>query len=234
MLDLFAFSALKPRDSKTSSTPAIAFTLRINNPTRKSVQVSFMLNLPLGIQPDTVRLGSPDKTIKSTTVSQCSRACIDNKQCILWQMAKENKTCQLFYRVLPHAWHTGFISGQKSTWTAHDSMLTLKRPGKYPQSGNTTIATGGKRVSPSFMVSDSFEQIWKQFEEYGYLGSASKTFRSSFHGATPVNVTLKPGKERTLTLVLGWFYPNKDFSGMLYINNYSSALCLKRTIRKKL
>ena len=190
-MDLFAFSTLKPRDSKTSATPAIAFTLRINNPTRKSVQVSFMLNLPLGIQPDTVRLGSPDKTIKSTTVSQCSRACIDNKQCILWQMAKENKTCQLFYQVPPHAWHTGFISGQNSPWTAHDSMLTLKRP------------TGGKRVSPSFMVSDSFEQIWKQFEEHGYLGAASKTFGSSFHGATPVNVTLKPGKERTLTLVLG-------------------------------
>ena len=118
-------------------------------------------------------------------------------------MAKENKTCQLIYQVPPHAWHTGFISGQKSTWTALHSMLTLKRPGKYPQSGNTTIATGGKRVSPSFMVSDSFEQIWKQFEEHGYLGSASKTFGSSFHGATPVNVTLKPGKEKTLTLVWG-------------------------------
>ena len=182
-----------------------------------------MLNLPLGIQPDTVRLGSPDKTIKSTNVSQCSKACIDNKQCMSWQMAKENKTCQLFYQVPP-----------KSTWTARDSMLTLNRPGNYPQSGNTTIATGGKRVSPSFMVSDSFEQIWKQFEEHGYLGSASKTFGSSFHGATAVNVIAKPGKERTLTLVLGWFYPNRDFTGMLYINNYSAALCLKHTIRKKL
>ena len=234
MLDLLAFSALKPRDYKTSSTPAIAFTLRINNPTRKSVQVSFMLNLPLGIQPDTKRLGRPDKTIKSTNVIQCSRACIENKQCMSWQMAKENKTCQLFSQVPPHAWHTGFISGQKSTWTAHDSMLTLNRPGNYPQSGNTTIATGGKRVSPSFMVSDSFEQIWKQFEEHGYLVSTSKTFGSGFHGATAVNVTVKPGEERTLTLVLGWFYPNRDFTGMLYINNYSPALCLKRTIRKKL
>ena len=215
MLDLFAFSALKPLDSKTSATPAIAFTLRINNPTRKSVQVSFMLNLPLGIQPDTVRLGSPDKTIKSTNVSQCSRACIDNKQCISWHMAKENKKCQLFYQVPPHAWHTGFISGQKSTLTAHDSMLTLNRPGNYPQSGITTIATGSKRGSPSFMVSDSFEQIWKQFEEHGYLGSASKTFGSSFCSATAVDVTVKPGKERTLTLVLGWFYPNRDFTIIL-------------------
>ena len=50
-----------------------------------------------------------------------------------WQMAKENKTCQLFYQVPPHAWHPGFISGQKSTWTTHDSMLTLNRCGNYPQ-----------------------------------------------------------------------------------------------------
>ena len=49
LLDPFAFAALTPRDSKISATSAIAFTLRINNPTTKSVQVSFMLNLPLGI-----------------------------------------------------------------------------------------------------------------------------------------------------------------------------------------
>ena len=49
LLDPFAFSALTPRDSRISATSAIAFTLRINAPTTKSVQVSFMLNLPLGI-----------------------------------------------------------------------------------------------------------------------------------------------------------------------------------------
>ena len=50
-----------------------------------------------------------------------------------WQMAKGNKTCQLFYQDPPHAWHLGFISGQKSPWTTHDSMLTLNRCGNYPQ-----------------------------------------------------------------------------------------------------
>ena len=169
LLDRFTFSTPTPRDYKTSPTPAIAFTLRINYPTTKSVQISFMLNLPIGIQPNTVRLGSPDKTSKSTNVSRCLRACIDNKQYMSWQMAKENKTCRLFYQVPPHAWHPGLISGQKSTWTAHDSMLTLNRSGNYPQSGNTTIATGGKRVSPSFMVSNCFDHIWKQFEGHGCL-----------------------------------------------------------------
>ena len=132
-------------------------------------------------------------------------------------MAKENKTCRLFYQVPPHAWHPGLISGQKSMWTAHDSMLTLNTvgSGNYPQSGNTTIATGGKRVSPSFMVSNCFKHIWKQFEGHGCLVLTSKTFGNAFHGAVAVKVTVEPGKERTLTLVLGWFYPNGGFTGML-------------------
>ena len=131
-------------------------------------------------------------------------------------MAKENKTCQLFYQVPSHAWHPGFISGQKSMWTAHDSMLTVNRSGNYPESGNTTIATGGKRVSPSFMVSNNFEQTWKQFEKHGCLVSTSKTFGNGFHGDEAVNVTVEPGIERTLTLVWGRFYPDRDFKGMLY------------------
>ena len=171
-----------------------------------------MLNLPLGIQPDTVRLGKPDKSFKGESASQCARACIDDKKCMSWQMETQNKTCQLFYQVPPHAWHPGITSGQKSTWTAHDSMLTLNRPGNYPQSGNTSIVAD-KKASPSFMISDSFEQIWKQFEEHGYLVSSSKSIGSGFHGAVAINVTVGPGEERTLTMVLGWFYPNRDFTG---------------------
>lgn len=92
-------------------------------------------------------------------------------------------------------------------------MLTLNRPGNYPQSGNTTIVTE-KSHSPSFMVSDSFGQIWKQFSTHGYLQSTAKSFDGGFHGATAINVTVGPGDEETLTMVLGWYYPNRDFTGV--------------------
>lgn len=213
-LDLFAFSSLKPRDSNTSATPAIAFTLRLNNPTRRSIQVSFMLSLPLGIQTDTARLGKPNKSFKmnKSDPTLCSRACVSDPECLSWQMEIQNKTCLLFNEVPLHSWHPGIISGQKNTWTAHDSMLTLNRPGNYPQSGNTTIATD-KGNSPSFMVSDSFGQIWKQFSKHGYLLSRAKSFGGGFHGAASVSVTVRPGEDKTLTIVLGWFYPNRDFTG---------------------
>ena len=123
-----------------------------------------------------------------------------------------NKTCWLFNQVPLHAWHPGMTSGQKNTWTAHDSMLTLNRPGNYPQSGNTTILID-KEASPSFMVSDSFEQIWQQFDEHGYLLSSHISFGNGFHGAAAANLTVGPGEEKVLTMVLGWFYPNRDFTG---------------------
>ena len=46
--------------------------------------------------------------------------------------------------------------------------------------------------------------------------STSKTLRNAFHGAVAVNVTVEPGKKKTLTLVLEWFYPNRGFTGVLY------------------
>lgn len=215
-MDLFGFSALKPRDSKTSATPSVAFTLRIKNPTKKSVKLSFMLNLPLGIQTDTIRLGKPIKSskLKKSDPTSCSKSCTGDAKCMSWQMDIKNKTCLLFDQVPPHAWRPGIISGQTNTWTARDSMLTLNRPGNYPQSGNTTIATD-KGDSPSFMVSNSFHQIWKQFSKHGHLLSTKKSFGSGFYGAACVNITVKPGEENTLTMVLGWFYPNRDFTGTL-------------------
>lgn len=222
-LDLFAYSALKPRDSKTSATPAVAFTFRINNPTEKTVNVSLMFNLPLGIQTDTARQGESYKYIQMSTVNStiCSKACASDPKCFSWQTETKNKTCLLFNKTFPHYWKPGFTSGQKNTWKAHDSMLTLNRPGNYPQSGNTTIVTE-KSHSPSFMVSDSFGQIWKQFSTHGYLQSTAKSFGGGFHGATAINVTVGPGDEETLTMVLGWYYPNRDFTVEIVGNYYSN------------
>lgn len=52
-MDLFAYGMLHPRKSDFSFVPGVAFTLKVKNPTQKSVNVSFMLNMPLGEQPGT-------------------------------------------------------------------------------------------------------------------------------------------------------------------------------------
>ena len=47
-------------------------------------------------------------------------------------------------------------------------MLTLERPGFFPQSGSTTLlAVDEKDTNTSFAVIDDFQQMWKQFAETG-------------------------------------------------------------------
>ena len=49
-MDVYAYGTLHVRQSSASFVPAIMFTLDIKNPTAHSVNVSFLLNLPLGLQ----------------------------------------------------------------------------------------------------------------------------------------------------------------------------------------
>lgn len=90
----------------------------------------------------------------------------------------------------------------------------LNRFGKYFQSGNIFIVID-KGDNFLFMVSNSFEEIWKQFSEYGYLILIEKLFGVGFYGVVFVNIIVKFGKENILIMVLGWFYFNRDFIGML-------------------
>ena len=81
-------------------------------------------------------------------------------------------------------------------------MMTLNRPGNYPQSGNTTILTD-KEENPSFIVT-KFTDIWKQCDEHGYLVLSPQAQRNGngFYGAESVTCNIDSGKEQTLTVIL--------------------------------
>ena len=50
-MDLYAFGTLHARKTAASFVPAVTFTLNIKNPTKTAVDISFLLNLPLCMQP---------------------------------------------------------------------------------------------------------------------------------------------------------------------------------------
>ena len=52
-MNLFAYGTLHPRKADLSFVPGVVFTLNVRNPTQKAVNVSFLLNIPLGEQPGT-------------------------------------------------------------------------------------------------------------------------------------------------------------------------------------
>ena len=53
-MDLFAYGTLRARKTDLSFVPGVTFTLSVKNPTEKEVNLSFLLNIPLGEQPGKV------------------------------------------------------------------------------------------------------------------------------------------------------------------------------------
>lgn len=56
-MSLYAFSSFHVRHRYKSAVPAVAFTLGMRNKADRPLNVSFMFNLPLGQQEDTIRVG---------------------------------------------------------------------------------------------------------------------------------------------------------------------------------
>ena len=102
------------------------------------------------------------------------------------------------------------ITGVKGYWEIQGSKLTCTRPGKFPNSGSTTVLSTNTN-KPSFAVSDDFRSIWESFKEKGTLRDPAD--KTGFHGATSVSARLPAGVSETLTLILAWHYPHRDHAG---------------------
>lgn len=56
-MSLYAFPSFHAREPHKSAVPAVVFTLSLRNKADKPLDVSFMFNVPLGQQEDTIRVG---------------------------------------------------------------------------------------------------------------------------------------------------------------------------------
>ena len=56
-LNLYAFPSFHLREPRKSAVPAVAFTLSLRSKSDKPLDVSFLFNVPLGQQDDTIRVG---------------------------------------------------------------------------------------------------------------------------------------------------------------------------------
>ena len=67
-----------------------------------------------------------------------------------------------------HSFDYGIVSGIRTDWDVQDGMLTCKRPGFSPQSGDITLyplQSGSE--DQSFVVTDNVTELWKIFKKYG-------------------------------------------------------------------
>jgi len=75
-----------------------------------------------------------------------------------------------------------------------------------------------QKVSFSSAVSDDINQIWKSFSKYGHL--RNMVFKEyGFHGSGVSKMSLGPGEQGTISLVMSWYYPYRDHAGD-YVGQY--------------
>lgn len=69
-----------------------------------------------------------------------------------------------------HSFDYGIVSGIRTDWNVYDELLTCKRPGFSPQSGEVSLyplQSGSE--DQSFVVTDNVTRLWKNFKKYGMI-----------------------------------------------------------------
>ena len=101
------------------------------------------------------------------TPEDCQRECAKRADCQSWTTNGPN-TCMLKDTIPLHSFDYGIVSGIRTDWDVQDGMLTCKRPGFSPQSGDITLyplQSGSE--DQSFVVTDNVTELWKIFKKYG-------------------------------------------------------------------
>ena len=173
-MSLYAYSSFKPRDPRASAVPSVAFSLDIENPSDEDAYVSFMLNLPLGYNDDTIRRGGNYAEVAFTrlvTAADCMNACAKQAKCMSWT-TNGPFSCLLKDTMPLNSYEFGIISGVKGTWKTTNTTITCNRPGFYSHSGAISLrVVGNDQDHVSVATANDLGVIWKNFKKNGTLFS---------------------------------------------------------------
>ncbi len=169
-MTLYAYSSFKPRDPRASTVPAVAFSLDIENPTNEDIDASFMFNLPLGFNDDTIRRGGNYAEVAFTrlvTAADCMKACAKQSKCMSWT-TNGPFSCLLKDTMPLNSYEFGIISGVKGVWSKTNTTLTCSRPGFYTHSGQISLRViGGEKDVIGLETTNDPDMLWKEFKKNG-------------------------------------------------------------------
>lgn len=227
-VDLYAYSVFKPANLNRSITPAIMFSLNVENTNDFPVSVDFMFNAPLSAQIDQNRASSNVvNKIVSTNYSDCITLCDQNSQCAAWnwQIVDNSPTCVLYGDILYNEYLSGCVSGIKGHWSnSQNGPLILERVGSSTSSGQFAlwpVLSGNKQMSVT--VDNSLKNILNTFDEQGSWPTGNGIRQLGVHGAVSVSTILSPGEKTTLSIVFAWYFPHHNWLN-LPLNNYYSLM----------
>jgi non-lysosomal glucosylceramidase len=225
-LDLYAYSILKPGDLNRSLTPAIIFSLNIENSNNYPISIDFMYNVPLSTQIDQIRLSKNiTQQIASDSYIQCLSLCNQNIQCASWnwQFVDNNSTCILYSDVGNNVFSSGHVSGIRGQWTYDKTgPLVLDRPGIMPANGQYVLwpfLSSDKTMTA--VVDNDIKNILSNFSVNGGWFRQTEINGFGANGAVSISTTLQPGEKKTLSILFGWYFPHHNWLDLPLDNFYS-------------
>jgi uncharacterized protein (DUF608 family) len=224
ILAVFGYSTLKPTALKESAFPAVAFTLTVENPAATDQSVAFMLNLPFGAWTDCARSSSNATIVAVADHIGCMNACIAAAACHSWEWRPGQ--CALNADV-PLTFHSaGSYCGVKAArgWRVDSGSLTRST---YPEERGPSMGDMTLRPVPADGVVASFASahdpaaLYAAFAANGTFPDGAVSSTDVGNGAVALSTTVAAGATKTLSIVMAWHFPDRDFSGQLLGNMYA-------------
>lgn len=234
-VSLFAYHHLVPGDSPTSSNPAVTFTLTATNTGSTPTTLAFYFQIPFGAMANCQRLGVAYSTPATLTYAACLSACAANATgCGAWNYDSTSGVCAL----LPSAQGMVYSGGETwcgvagagwSTLGEDGATLTLALNATPSSAGSAAIgdiSVRGVGDSPSATsssvslgVSSDPSALYASFSSTGGFPTQGSVVGGPFAntqagcGAVIVTATIPPGATVSQSVVLGWYFPNRDYYG---------------------
>lgn len=135
--------------------------------------------------------------------------------CALFSLELENKTDREYQA----AFLFNLPNHIRGSFKVEEGLVLIKN-GKEPTSGDMTLAANGAD-EVTYAVTNDLSKMWSDFDNSGSFRAKIKD--SGKYGAISAKVFLAPGEKRTVTIAMGWYFPERPIS-MEIVGNYYTNL----------
>ena len=211
-ISLFGYGRLSSGNMNKSHHPAIAFSMVFTNKGSKSVNVASLFNLPT-YNENIDRNGTVLSTFSTDSEVACMSKCTADAACGSWKLVKN--TCSLIKEMPYYAFMDGVNSGTPVTVSKKSPLCVgLDKRGNAAMSGGYTVCGTGGKVT----MGSGSKKSFGQFSADGFLDNTVGLDDSI---SLSVNETVAAGETVTLTIILGYYFPNHNYLNQMLGNQYT-------------
>ena len=171
-------------------------------------------------------ISATQKVLNST---ECFHVCVANtvtKNCLTWTFDNATKLCYLYESPLMNLnnFNDTAQSGLIGTWSKVPGIDCLNYHVASPSVGPsgdiaTCVLANSNDTRPSFTASNDLSDLLNTFSEKDLLSNIGSQ-GTGLHGASSQTFSLDAEQSKTVTFLLAWYYPNRDFFGGTLGNQY--------------